>query len=111
MGMQTNIGLFLMSNHHLKKNIERIYVMGGAVRASNPTGCCPQNSTGSCVPGQCGNHGNVFSAYHANPNAEFNIFGDPFAAYQVATINYCFASLVVSFVNEIVYNTDVILYC
>ncbi|KAJ4809011.1 Pyrimidine-specific ribonucleoside hydrolase RihA [Rhynchospora pubera] len=83
MGMQTNIGLFLMSNPNLKKNIDHIYIMGGAVRASNPTGCCPQNSTESCVIGQCGNHGNVFSAYHANPNAEFNIFGDPFAAYQV----------------------------
>ncbi|KAJ3686871.1 hypothetical protein LUZ61_016035 [Rhynchospora tenuis] len=83
MGMQTNIGLFLMSNPNLKKNIDHIYIMGGAVRASNPTGCCPQNSTESCVIGQCGNHGNVFSAYHANPNAEFNMFGDPFAAYQV----------------------------
>ncbi|XP_078148714.1 nucleoside hydrolase 3-like isoform X1 [Carex rostrata] len=82
MGTHTNIALFLMSNPHLKKNIEHIYIMGGGVRSSNPTGCCPANDT-TCIPGQCGNHGNLFSAYGTNPNAEFNFFGDPFAAYQV----------------------------
>lgn len=84
-GSHTNIGLFLMSNPHLKANIEHIYVMGGGVRSKNPTGCCSRNSTSSssCKPRQCGDHGNIFTAYTSNPYAEFNIFGDPFAAYQV----------------------------
>lgn len=82
MGVHTNIALFLMSNPHLRKNIEHIYIMGGGVRSSNPTGCCPANDT-TCIPGQCGDHGNLFTAYSTNPNAEFNLFGDPFAAYQV----------------------------
>ncbi|KAK4266463.1 hypothetical protein QN277_027380 [Acacia crassicarpa] len=82
-GTHTNLGIFLMSNPHLKKNIEHIYIMGGGVRSSNPTGCCPKNSSSSCVPQQCGDRGNIFTDYHANPYAEFNIFGDPFAAYQV----------------------------
>ncbi|KAK4767089.1 hypothetical protein SAY86_014839 [Trapa natans] len=30
-----------------------------------------------------GNSGNLFTDYTSNPYAEFNIFGDPFAAYQV----------------------------
>jgi hypothetical protein len=53
------------------------------VRSKNPTGCCPKNATTSCTPEQCGDHGNLFTSYSTNPNAEFNIFGDPFAAYQV----------------------------
>ena len=57
--------------------------MGGGVRSRNPTGCCPENATTSCIPQQCGDHGNLFTGYSTNPNAEFNIFGDPFAAYQV----------------------------
>ncbi|KAJ4789495.1 Pyrimidine-specific ribonucleoside hydrolase RihA [Rhynchospora pubera] len=81
-GVHTNIAVFLMSNPHLKKNIEHIYIMGGGVRSSNPTGCCAANDT-TCIPGQCSDHGNMFSAYGTNPNAEFNMFGDPFAAYQV----------------------------
>ncbi|KAG5023924.1 hypothetical protein JHK82_019817 [Glycine max] len=31
---------------------------------------------------QCGDRGNMFTDYNTNPYAEFNIFGDPFAAYQ-----------------------------
>jgi len=58
--------------------------MGGGVRSRNPTGCCPQNASSSCVPKQCGDRGNLFTNYKANPYAEFNIFGDPFAAYQVS---------------------------
>ncbi|KAM1066695.1 hypothetical protein ACFX15_021453 [Malus domestica] len=81
-GAHTNFALFLMSNPHLKKNVEHIYVMGGGVRSKNPTGCCPENST-SCVPRQCGDPGNVFTDYTSNPYAEFNFLGDPFAAYQV----------------------------
>ncbi|KAK1277160.1 hypothetical protein QJS04_geneDACA003426 [Acorus gramineus] len=82
-GAHTNFALFLMSNPHLKKNIEHIYVMGGGVRSKNPTGCCPKNAGPSCKPRQCGDHGNLFTDYTSNPYAEFNIFGDPFAAYQV----------------------------
>ncbi|KAK8470961.1 hypothetical protein PHAVU_003G099100 [Phaseolus vulgaris] len=82
-GAHTNIGIFLMNNPQLKKNVERIYIMGGGVRSSNPTGCCPKNASSSCVPRQCGNRGNMFTDYNTNPFAEFNIFSDPFAAYQV----------------------------
>lgn len=57
--------------------------MGGGVRSKNPTGCCPKNATTYCTPQQCGDIGNLFTSYSTNPNAEFNIFGDPFAAYQV----------------------------
>ncbi|WJX90534.1 Nucleoside hydrolase 3 [Trifolium repens] len=82
-GTHTNVAIFLMNNPHLKKNVEHIYIMGGGVRSSNPTGCCPQNSSSSCVPAQCGNRGNLFTDYNTNPYAEFNFFLDPFAAYQV----------------------------
>ncbi|KAJ7980183.1 inosine-uridine preferring nucleoside hydrolase family protein [Quillaja saponaria] len=82
-GAHTNFAIFLMTNPHLKKNVEHIYVMGGGVRSKNPTGCCPKNASSSCVPRQCGDHGNLFTNYNSNPYAEFNIFGDPFAAYQV----------------------------
>ncbi|KAL6909954.1 hypothetical protein ACP4OV_001212 [Aristida adscensionis] len=81
-GTHTNFALFLMRNPHLKQNVEHIYIMGGGVRSHNPTGCCPENKT-LCVPRQCGNRGNMFTAYTVDPSAEFNIFGDPFAAYQV----------------------------
>ncbi|MCL7052022.1 hypothetical protein MKW94_026288 [Papaver nudicaule] len=57
--------------------------MGGGVRSKNPTGCCPKNASSSCMPEQCGNRGNLYTDYTSNPYAEFNIFGDPFAAYQV----------------------------
>ncbi|XP_070042242.1 nucleoside hydrolase 3-like isoform X2 [Nicotiana tomentosiformis] len=79
----TNFALFLLSNPHLKKNIEHIYIMGGGVRSKNPTGCCPKNVSSSCQPQQCGDIGNVFTDYTSNPYAEFNFFMDPFAAYQV----------------------------
>ncbi|KAG9457505.1 hypothetical protein H6P81_002013 [Aristolochia fimbriata] len=82
-GAHTNLAIFLMSNPHLKENIEHIYVMGGGVRSKNPTGCCPKNASSSCEPQQCGDPGNLFTGYISNPYAEFNIFGDPFAAYQV----------------------------
>ncbi|GMI64143.1 nucleoside hydrolase 3 [Hibiscus trionum] len=82
-GVHTNFAVFLMSNPHLKRNIEHIYVMGGGVRSKNPTGCCPKNGTLPCQPRQCGDRGNLFTDYNTNPYAEFNIFGDPFAAYQV----------------------------
>ncbi|CAL0325826.1 unnamed protein product [Lupinus luteus] len=82
-GAHTNFAIFLMSNPHLKKNVKHIYIMGGGVRSSNPTGCCPKNAQSSCVPSQCGDHGNLYTDYNTNPYAEFNIFGDPFAAYQV----------------------------
>ncbi|XP_021747078.1 uncharacterized protein LOC110712921 [Chenopodium quinoa] len=82
-GVHTNFALFLMSNPLLKKNVEHIYIMGGGVRSKNPTGCCPKNATASCKPEQCGDHGNMYTDYTSNPYAEFNMFGDPFAAYQV----------------------------
>ncbi|KAK8682126.1 hypothetical protein V6N13_054521 [Hibiscus sabdariffa] len=82
-GVHTNFAVFLMSNPHLKRNIEHIYVMGGGVWSKNPTGCCPKNGTSPCQPRQCGDRGNLFTDYNTNPYAEFNIFGDPFAAYQV----------------------------
>lgn len=82
-GAHTNFALFLMNNPHLKKNIEHIYIMGGGIRSRNPTGCCPKNAGSSCKPRQCGDRGNLFTGYKSNPNAEFNVFGDPFAAYQV----------------------------
>ncbi len=82
-GSHTNFAIFLMTHPHLKKNVEHIYIMGGGVRSENPTGCCPKNSTTSCTPQQCGDHGNLFTSYRTNPNAEFNMFADPFAAYQV----------------------------
>ncbi|KAI3692297.1 hypothetical protein L6452_32111 [Arctium lappa] len=77
-GVHTNIGIFLMMNPHLKKNVKHIYIMGGGVRSN----FCPKNDT-SCQPQQCGDHGNMFTAFRSNPYAEFNFFGDPFAAYQV----------------------------
>ena len=61
LGAHTNLARLLMTHPHLRRNVERAYVSGGAVR----------------VPG------NLFTASAANPAAEFNIFGDPFAAYQV----------------------------
>lgn len=82
-GAHTNFAIFLMNNPHLKRNVKHIYVMGGGVRSKNPTGCCPKNASSSCQPRQCGDHGNLFTDYTSNPYAEFNIFGDPFAAYQV----------------------------
>ncbi|KAL0735550.1 hypothetical protein Bca4012_011760 [Brassica carinata] len=83
-GSHTNFALFLMSHPHLKHNIQHIYVMGGGVRSRNPTGCCPANATAEqCQPRQCGNRGNLFTDYTSNPYAEFNMFLDPFAAYQV----------------------------
>ena len=95
-GIHTNFAIFLMSNPHLKKNIEHIYIMGGSVRSKKQTGCCPQNNS-SCTPQQCGEPpGNLFTAYSSNPYAEANIFGDPFAAYQVRQSlrllisNHCF---------------------
>lgn len=83
LGSHTNLALFLMSNPHLKKNIKHIYIMGGGIRSKNPTGCCPKNANSSCKPQQCGDHGNLFTSYTSNPYAEYNIFVDPFAAYQV----------------------------
>ncbi|KAL2534574.1 inosine-uridine preferring nucleoside hydrolase family protein [Abeliophyllum distichum] len=82
-GVHTNFAIFLMSNPSLKKNIKHIYVMGGGVISKNPTGCCPGKAMSTCQTRQCGNRGNLFTAYTSNPYAEFNIFGDPFAAYQV----------------------------
>lgn len=61
LGTHTNLALLLMSRPRLRRNVERVYVSGGAVRAA----------------------GNLFTAAAANPVAEFNVFGDPFAAYLV----------------------------
>ncbi|XP_059648585.1 nucleoside hydrolase 3-like [Cornus florida] len=77
MGAHTNLAIFLMKHPHLKKNIEHIYVMGGSIRPN-----CPKKVKHSSGSGQCGNVGNLFPD-HSNPYAEFNIFGDPYAAYVV----------------------------
>jgi len=61
LGTHTNLALLLMSRPHLRRNVEHVYVSGGGVRVA----------------------GNLFTATAANPVAEFNVFGDPFAAYQV----------------------------
>ncbi|CAN6355213.1 unnamed protein product [Urochloa humidicola] len=61
LGAHTNLALLLMSRPELARNVERVFVSGGAVRAA----------------------GNLFTASAANPAAEFNFFGDPFAAYHV----------------------------
>ncbi|KXG21968.1 uncharacterized protein LOC8076938 isoform X1 [Sorghum bicolor] len=61
LGTHTNLALLLMSRPNLRRNVERVYVSGGGVRVA----------------------GNLFTATAANPVAEFNVFGDPFAAYQV----------------------------
>ncbi|KAK8951423.1 hypothetical protein KSP39_PZI003904 [Platanthera zijinensis] len=82
LGSHTNFALFLMTNPQLKKNIKHIYIMGGGIRSKNPTGCCPKNAGSSCKPQQCGDRGNLFTSYASNPYAEYNIFVDPFAAYQ-----------------------------
>ncbi|GKD23592.1 inosine/uridine-preferring nucleoside hydrolase domain-containing protein, partial [Tanacetum coccineum] len=82
-GAHANIAIFLITNPHLKKNVDHIYIMGGGVESKNPTGCCPENVNSTCEPQQCGVRGNIFTGYKSNPYAEFNIFGDPFAAYQV----------------------------
>lgn len=82
-GSHTNFATLLMTHPEVKQNVERIYVMGGGVRSHNPAGCCPAGSPATCVPTQCGDRGNLFDATDTNPWAEFNIFSDPFAAYQV----------------------------
>lgn len=87
-GANTNFGVFLMSNPHLKRNVEHVYIMGGGVRSRNPTGCCPKNSTSLlCETRQCGDRGNIYTDYTSNPYAEFNMFSDPFAAYKVSIIS------------------------
>lgn len=87
LGAHTNVAIFLMNNPHLKKNVEHIYIMGGSVGLRNQTGCFPQDAFTSCVPRQCDGCGNVYTNYKANPYAEYNIFCDPFATYQVSS-NY-----------------------
>lgn len=82
-GSLTNFALFLMRNPHLKHHIEHIYIMGGGVRSKNPNGCCPRSSKNCQTQQQYGDGGNLFTIYNTNPYAEFNIFEDPFAAYQV----------------------------
>ncbi|KAJ0980721.1 hypothetical protein J5N97_008976 [Dioscorea zingiberensis] len=83
-GSHTNLAIFLMTHPHLKENIEHIYAMGGAVRSKSPFGCCPEDAYTNCQPSPfCGDPGNLFTGQASNPYAEFNIFTDPFAAYQV----------------------------
>lgn len=76
MGAHTNLAIFLLSNPHLKKNIKHIYAMGGAIRE-----ICSESADKSHGK-TCKNIGNLWPP-NTNPYAEFNIFGDPFAAYTV----------------------------
>jgi len=85
-GTHTNLAIFLMNNPHLKKNVEHIYIMGGGIRSKT---CCTKSASSSCIPSKCGDIGNVLTNYNANPYAEYNIFGDPFAAYQVSLSYSC----------------------
>ncbi|GAB2261503.1 hypothetical protein Droror1_Dr00002500 [Drosera rotundifolia] len=87
-GAHTNFSIFLMSNPHLKKNVQHIYVMGGSLGVSN-SNCCTKNKSSICKLEPCGDPGNVFSNYDSNPYAEFNMFADPFAAYQVKLNQQC----------------------
>lgn len=83
LGAHTNVAILLETHPEVKSHIEHIYVMGGGVRSSNPAGCCAAGDA-TCVPApKCGTIGNLFDAVNTNPYAEFNIFMDPFAAYQV----------------------------
>eukprot|EP00249_Psilotum_nudum_P017503 c26355_g1_i1 orf=203-2848(-) len=82
LGSHTNFATLLLSHPEIKQNVEHIYIMGGGVNSSNPEGCCPKGNK-SCIPTECGDRGNLFDAVDSNPWAEFNIFSDPFAAYQV----------------------------
>ena len=104
MGAHTNVAIFLMNNPQLKKNVEHIYIMGGGVRSSNPTGCCPKNASSTCVPRQCGDRGNLFTDYNTNPYAEFNIFGDPFAAYQVILHSFFISLKHMTLVSRFIFN-------
>ncbi|KAL6548444.1 Nucleoside hydrolase 3 [Orobanche gracilis] len=71
LGSSTNLAIFLMSNPQLRKNIEHIYILGGGVGARNSNLQC------------CNYSGNVYTGYNTAPNAGYNMFNDPFAAYQV----------------------------
>ncbi|CAA0807104.1 inosine-uridine preferring nucleoside hydrolase family protein [Striga hermonthica] len=73
-GPATNLAIFLMTSPQLKKNIEAIYILGGGLRPR--TANCPTSSL-SCPTG------NVYTGDNTAPDAEYNIFTDPFAAYQV----------------------------
>ncbi|GAB2238005.1 hypothetical protein Droror1_Dr00015907 [Drosera rotundifolia] len=46
-GAHTNFSIFLMSNPHLKKNVQHIYVMGGSLGVSN-SNCCTKNKSSIC---------------------------------------------------------------
>ncbi|KAK0601567.1 hypothetical protein LWI29_025370 [Acer saccharum] len=75
LGAHTNFAIFLMNNPHLKKNVEHIYVMGGGIATNCLNGINPTSE-------QCSSIGNLYPK-DSNPYAEFNIFSDPFATYQV----------------------------
>lgn len=82
LGTHTNFAIFLETNPQLKKNIEHVYIMGGSVLPN-----CPKNGTTSKLE-DCGNIGNLFPS-DSNPYAEFNIFEDPLAAYEVVHLFSC----------------------
>ncbi|KAJ4719544.1 Inosine-uridine preferring nucleoside hydrolase family protein [Melia azedarach] len=74
MGSHTNFAIFIMNNPHLKKNVEHIYAMGGAIRPNCSNGTNSEHCSSPV--------GNLYPQ-DSNPYAEYNIFSDPFAAYTV----------------------------
>lgn len=83
MGSHSNLALFLINHPHLKKNVEHIYAIGGAIGS-------PCNNPNSSKVGLCEeDFGNLYPQ-DTYPYAEFNVFQDPFAAYTLYILQVLF---------------------
>ncbi|KAG5628029.1 hypothetical protein H5410_013247, partial [Solanum commersonii] len=80
------------AGHAVNHVYDMLYMMGRndiAVGVGSEGGILPNGTIMPDVGGylpiidQCGDPGNLFSDYTSNPYAEYNLFMDPFAAYQV----------------------------